>query len=117
MGKTIEFRPLALSDLPLLHKWLARPHVREWWGAPDTPEQITAEYAPAIAGQVPHECFLALKGSKPIGFIQSYVPALCHDEGWWLDEHDLTVRGIDQFLANADQLGQELGNQMVSAFV
>jgi RimJ/RimL family protein N-acetyltransferase len=117
MGETIEFRPLAMSDLPLLHEWLARPHVREWWGAPDTPDEITAEYAPVIAGEVPHECFLALKDNRPIGFIQSYVPALCHDEGWWLDEHDVTVRGIDQFLANPDQLGQGLGTAMVSAFV
>jgi len=117
MQPTIEFRPLAMSDLPLLHEWLARPHIREWWGAPDTPEEITAEYEPVIAGRLPHECFFALKNGEPIGFIQSYVPALCHDEGWWLEEHDLTVRGIDQFLANSEQLGRGLGTAMVSAFV
>jgi aminoglycoside 6'-N-acetyltransferase Ib len=117
MLHAIEFRALTMSDLPLLHEWLTRPHVREWWGAPDTLEEITAEYGPVIAGTLPHECFLALKDQTPIGFIQSYVPALCHEEGWWLDEHEPGVRGIDQFLANSDQLGQGLGTAMVRRFV
>jgi aminoglycoside 6'-N-acetyltransferase-1b len=113
----IEFRPLALSDLSMLHEWFSRPHVREWWGAPDTPTGIEAEYAPVIARTVPHEAFIALRDGQPIGFIQLYVPAATHDDGWWLDEHDPTVRGIDQFLADADQLGQGLGTAMVRAFV
>lgn len=33
------------------------------------------------------------------------------------DEHDPGVRGIDQYLANAGQLGQGLGSSMVRAFV
>ena len=35
----------------------------------------------------------------------------------WPDEDDPGVRGIDQFLADADRLGQGLGTQMVSEFV
>ena len=30
-GDLLSFRPLTLTDLPLLHEWLARPHVAEWW--------------------------------------------------------------------------------------
>jgi RimJ/RimL family protein N-acetyltransferase len=37
--------------------------------------------------------------------------------GWWEDETDPGARGIDQFLANADQLGIGLGSAMVRAFV
>ncbi|MBA3659598.1 MAG: GNAT family N-acetyltransferase, partial [Gemmatimonadales bacterium] len=28
----IAFRSLTRADLPLLHEWLTRPHVAEWWG-------------------------------------------------------------------------------------
>ena len=38
-------------------------------------------------------------------------------DGWWPDEHDPGVRGIDQFLAHADGLNRGLGTAMVSAFV
>ncbi len=39
------------------------------------------------------------------------------DGGWWEDETDPGVRGIDQFLADGARLGQGLGTRMVSAFV
>jgi hypothetical protein len=29
------FRPLVAGDIPLLDDWLRRPHVAEWWGAPE----------------------------------------------------------------------------------
>ena len=28
------FRPLSVSDLPLVRQWLSHPHVAEWWGDP-----------------------------------------------------------------------------------
>jgi aminoglycoside 6'-N-acetyltransferase len=28
------FRPMSTADLPLLRRWLAEPHVRQWWGDP-----------------------------------------------------------------------------------
>jgi RimJ/RimL family protein N-acetyltransferase len=113
----VTFRPLAAGDLPMLGEWLSRPHVAEWWDGVPTPEELAAEYGPLVAGTVPHRAYVAIAGGRPIGFIQSYVPAACHDEGWWLDEHDPGVRGIDQFLADGDRLGQGLGTAMVRAFV
>jgi RimJ/RimL family protein N-acetyltransferase len=113
----IAFRPLTDADLPLLHDWLSRPHVVEWWPGSPTLAEVAAEFGPAIAGTVPLQCFIALADGTPIGFTQSYVPAGWHHEGWWLDEHDAGVRGIDQFLANAEQLGHGLGTAMVSTFV
>lgn len=38
-------------------------------------------------------------------------------DGWWEQETDPGARGIDQFLANSEQLGQGLGRAMISAFV
>jgi RimJ/RimL family protein N-acetyltransferase len=90
--------------------------VREWWGAPPTLEELRGEYAPLLGGDGPHRAYLALRDGAPFGFVQSYTPAACHDDGYWLDEHDPGVRGVDQFLASADDLGRGLGTAMVRAF-
>ncbi len=58
-----------------------------------------------------------MQNNTPIGFIQSYVAVDSHHDGWWLNEPDPGVRGIDQFLANAEQLGQGLGTRMIRAFI
>jgi aminoglycoside 6'-N-acetyltransferase Ib len=113
----LTFRPLASADLPMLHEWLSRPHVAEWWGPTPSLAELAADYEPSIAGTAPTWAFIALRHGVPIGFIQAYTPAAWHHEGWWLDEHDPGVRGIDQFLADAGQLGQGLGTAMVRAFV
>ena len=60
--------------------------------------------------------YIAWLENIPIGYIQSYVAAGAGD-GWWPDEHDPGVRGIDQFLADVHRLGQGLGTQMVREFV
>jgi RimJ/RimL family protein N-acetyltransferase len=113
----LTFRPLTSADLPTMHEWLSRPHVARWWGAVPSRAELAADYGPSIAGTAPHWAFIALRDGVPIGFIQAYAPVGWHHEGWWLDEHDPGVRGIDQFLADAGQLDQGLGTAMVRAFV
>ena len=51
---------------------------------------------------------------EPIRYAQSYV-ALGSGDGWWEEETDPGVRGIDQSLANASQLGKGLGTKLVRA--
>jgi RimJ/RimL family protein N-acetyltransferase len=112
----LTFRPLTTADLPLLHAWLGRPHVAEWWGAAPSYDEVVAEFAPYIAGESDVRPYLALVEGEPVGYIQSYV-AMGSGDGWWPDERDPGVRGIDQFLADADRLGRGLGTAMVRAFV
>jgi RimJ/RimL family protein N-acetyltransferase len=78
---------------------------------------LEREFGPSIAGADCVRCFIVLGDGVPIGFIQDYTPADCHADGWWLEEHDRGVRGIDQFLARADRLGRGIGTAMVRAFV
>ena len=117
MQSDIHFRSLTGDDMTVLHEWVTRPHVAEWWGSPSTLEELRADYMPIVSGDGPHRAYIALEGEVPIGFIQSYVPSLCHDDGWWLDVHDPGVRGIDQFLADGTRLGQGVGRRMITAFV
>jgi aminoglycoside 6'-N-acetyltransferase Ib len=111
------FRPLALSDVAELHAWLQRPHVAEWWHDAGTLQELMEEYAASIAQQAPSRPYFALADGAPIGYIQWYQPTAFHHEGWWLDEHDPGVRGIDQFLAFPEHLNRGIGSAMIRAFV
>lgn len=57
-----------------------------------------------------------MRGEEPIGYAQSYV-ALGSGDGWWEDETDPGVRGIDQSLADPAQLSRGLGTLLVRALV
>ncbi|WP_205850219.1 GNAT family N-acetyltransferase [Nakamurella flava] len=109
---TIEFRALTEADVPMLHDWLLRPHVRQWWGPAESVEELREDY---LTGGSTH-AFIAHLAGEPIGFIQSYV-VLGSGDGWWEDETDPGARGIDQFLAHAGQLNRGLGRAMVREFV
>ena len=53
---------------------------------------------------------------RAIGYVPSYV-AMGSGDGWWDDETDPGVRGIDQFIGEPDLLNQGIGTAMVRAFV
>lgn len=113
----LRFEPLTRADLPMLREWLARPHVAEWWEGPPSPEEMEADYGPSIDGRVSHWCYIVHGDGGAIGFTQAYAPAAFHAEGWWLEEHDPDMRGIDQFLAAGELLGRGIGTAVVRAFV
>lgn len=115
---TVSFRPMLEADLPLLHEWIQRPHVAEWWGGGvgGSLGDTRRKYLPRLEPDSPVKCYIALLGGDPLGFIQSYVAVACGD-GWWADETDPGVLGIDQFLADGSKLGRGLGSQLVTAFV
>jgi RimJ/RimL family protein N-acetyltransferase len=116
LPSALSFRPLTSADLPLLYEWLGRPHVAEWWPPPPSFAELEAEFGPLLDEASTTRPYLVLGDGRPIGYIQSYV-ALGSGDGWWPDEVDPGVRGIDQFLAHAEHLGRGLGTAMVRAFV
>ncbi len=100
----------------MLHEWLARPHWTAWWGPAPTLAEVEAEYGAWIADPSQVQPHIALLDGQPFGYIQSYV-AMNSGDGWWTDVTDPGVRGIDQSIADADQLNRGLGTAMVRAFV
>ncbi|PIF78701.1 aminoglycoside 6'-N-acetyltransferase/aminoglycoside 6'-N-acetyltransferase-1b [Variovorax sp. 54] len=112
---SISFRPLHASDFAMLHDWLCRPHVAEWWMPVPTLAEVEADFTPMLAPDSTDRGYVALRDGQPLGFIQSYV-VVGSGDGWWEDERDPGARGIDQFLAHADQLNRGLGSAMVRAF-
>ena len=116
---TIALRPMTDDDLPLLHGWLQRAHVAEWWGGEDARldfEQVRAKYLPRVMAAERVTPYIATLDGVPFAYAQSYVALGCGG-GWWEDETDPGVRGIDQFLAERSQLGQGLGTRLVNALV
>ncbi len=110
----LEFTPLAEADLPLLHSWLNRPHVVAWWQGEASVDEVREKYLPRLDSDRVRP-YLARLDRIPVGYIQAYV-AIDDDQGWWQGHIDPGVRGIDQFLADPDYLGQGLGTAMVSQF-
>ena len=110
------FRPLTRQDLAMVHQWLQRPHVAEWWPDPPTLVELERDYLPREMHESSTRAYIAVLASEPLDFIQSFV-ALGSGNGGWEKETDPGTRGIDQFLANADQLGRGLGSTMVNSFV
>ncbi|MEA5467044.1 AacA4 family aminoglycoside N(6')-acetyltransferase [Leptothoe sp. PORK10 BA2] len=115
----ITLRLMTEHDLPMLHEWLNRPHIVEWWGGeeerPTLPEVIE-HYMPRILKAEAVTPYIAMLGKEPVGYAQSYV-ARGSGDGWWEDETDPGVRGIDQSLANPAQLNKGLGTKLVRALV
>ena len=118
MGK-ITFRPMREQDLPMLQEWIGRPHVREWWAGDDADigaEEFRARYLPRVMAEENVTPYIVTMDGRPIGYAQSYV-AMGSGDGWWADITDPGVRGIDQFLCEASDLGKGLGTRMVEALV
>ncbi|MCU7372390.1 GNAT family N-acetyltransferase [Paucibacter sp. O1-1] len=113
----VVLRPMTEHDVPLIHRWLQAPHLAEWWGdAGFTLAETQAGYSPAVMAVDQVTPYIAMRGGRAIGFAQSYL-AMGSGDGWWDFVTDPGVRGIDQFLAHSEDLGQGLGTQMVEALV
>jgi len=103
----------------MLHDWLNRPHVVEWWGGEEerpSLDEVQQDYLPTTMAEEGVTPYIAMLNGEPIGYTQSYI-ALGSGDGWWEDETDPGVRGIDQTLANSDQLNKGLGTKLVRALV
>jgi len=115
MQPAFSFRPLTSADLPRFHEWLNRAHVAEWWDEQRDLDYVLQTYSADLDSPV-IRMFFAYLDEEPVGYIQVYR-VLGADPEWWTEETDPGARGIDQFLANAEQLGQGLGSSMVRQFV
>ena len=113
----IDLRLMTEDDLPMLHEWLNRPHIVEWWGG-ERPsfEEVRTEYQPSTLREHRVTPYIGMLDGQPFAYAQSYV-ALGAGDGWWEDETDPGVRGIDQSIANPALLGQGLGTLLVRSLV
>ena len=111
----ITFRPVNREDIPLVHEWHQRPHVKRWWVARDTLEETEGHYVPTIDGTEPTDHYLALLDGEPFGMIQTY---LVSDYPEWEEVVQVGdgVAGVDLMIGEEELIGRGLGPQILSAF-
>ena len=115
----VTLRLMSEQDIPMLHDWLNRPHIVEWCGGEEkrpTLAETKAHYFPRVMAAERVTPYIAMLGEEPIGYAQLYVALGCGG-GWWEDETDPGVRGIDQSLADPVLLGKGLSTKLVAALV
>jgi AacA4 family aminoglycoside N(6')-acetyltransferase len=113
----VRLRLMTEQDLSMLHNWLNRPHIVEWWGGErPTLGQVRHHYLPRVLAQQRVTPYIATLDDEPFAYAQSYV-AMNSGDGWWEDETDPGVRGIDQSIAHPELLGIGLGTKLVCALV
>jgi aminoglycoside 6'-N-acetyltransferase len=104
------FRPMTAADLPLIRRWLALPHVREWWGDP-------------------HEQYALVSGDLDEPAMDQYIFSTAGDSLGYLQCYDLTewntgfgpqppgTRGIDLFIGEPNMIGRGHGSALIRRFV
>jgi AacA4 family aminoglycoside N(6')-acetyltransferase len=119
-SRPVVLRLMTEGDIPLLHAWLQRPHIVQWWGGeaerPKSLAETRAKYLPRVLAEEQVTPYIAMLEGRPIGYAQSYV-ALGSGDGWWEDITDPGVRGIDQSLGDEADLGRGLGTRLVRSLV
>ena len=113
----VTLRSMTEQDLGMLHDWLNRPHIVEWWGGVGpTLEDVREQYHPRALAAANVTPYIGLLDGRSFAYAQSYV-ALGSGDGWCQDETDPGVRGIDQSIAESALLGQGYGTLLVRALV
>lgn len=107
----IRFAPVAASDLPLIARWLAEPHVQAWWGDPvHEIELIRGD----IGGSATMGYVFHVVGDAPAGYIQAWDPR-SYDRHVFADSPD-GARAIDLFVGEPRFLGRGVGAAALRAF-
>jgi aminoglycoside 6'-N-acetyltransferase len=108
-------RPLRRDDFPLLHRWMAMPHVQAWWGGePITPTDIERKYGPRADGAEPTLVFVIEHGGQPVGVIQCYRHADYAD--WDRAVGIPGAAGIDYLIGEAAHCGRGVGSAAIAGF-
>jgi aminoglycoside 6'-N-acetyltransferase len=103
------FRPMNAADLPLVRRWLALPHVLEWWGEPEEQYALVSgdRDEPAM------DQFIVSVAGNPFGYLQ------CYDLTAWnsgFGAQPPGTRGIDLFIGEPDMVGCGHGSGFIRSF-
>ena len=95
----------------MVRRWLEAPHVKEWWGDPDTQFALVSEDLdhPAM------DQFVVAAGDRPFAYLQYYDLTAWPDNG--LGVQPAGTRGIDQFIGEADMIGRGHGSTLIRSMV
>jgi aminoglycoside 6'-N-acetyltransferase len=104
------FRAMCAADLPLVERWLAAPHVVQWWGDPHEQYILVSD----DLGHPAMDQFIVAIDDRPFAYLQCYDPTAWPKNGFGLLPGG--TRGIDQFIGEADMIGCGHGTALIRAF-
>ena len=118
-GTRLRFSPLARSDLELLVRWIARPHVKRWFPEPATLEAVEREYGGELRGDHRIHVFIVELEGAPVGMIQCYrVDDFLADAEWSTAGWDAEgCIGIDYMIGEEALTGRGLGTAVIGTFI
>lgn len=117
---SITFEPVQAAHLPLLAGWLNSPHIREWWGDPETELGYIRDM---VEGRDPHcRPFIFYVDGEPTGYIQQWFIGPHQTPEWiadhpWLAALPADTVGVDLSVGRAECLSQGLGSHVLRIFV
>ncbi len=85
----LTFVPWSQGDLKLVARWLAEPHVRQWWG---DPQAALAEIREAMESHSTEPMIVEHDG-RPFAYVQAYDPHL--EDGHPYQDQPTGTLGID----------------------
>lgn len=114
----IDFKPVTRGDLPLLEKWFAEPHMRDWWGEPDEEVALIRDM---VEGRDTTRPFLIKLDGEPVGYIQYWFVGELQQREWledhpWLSVFPDHAVGIDISIGEPRRLGRGVGPAAIRAF-
>ncbi len=115
----IRFDPVTANDLPMLGAWLAKPHMSEWWGDPETELGFIRDM---VEGRDTSKPFIFHVDGTPTGYIQYWFIGDHQTEEWsrdnpWLMELPSDAIGVDLSIGLEDRLSSGIGSVVLRAFV
>jgi aminoglycoside 6'-N-acetyltransferase len=110
----LEFRPMAVEDLPVVTAWLQEPHVGPWW----MPSEID-DIARAVRGEEAVDPWLVVVDGRAVGYFQVY------DVGYDAEYREACATvgveagtaGMDYLLGDPALIGRGIGTAAIGAFV
>lgn len=115
----IAFLPVTPADYPMLQRWLERPHMREWWGEPETE---LGQIRGMVEGSDPTRPFIFHVDGRPLGYIQAWnvddALAGGYDaEAPWLNNLPRDAVGVDLSIGEEKLLSRGIGSAVLREFV
>ena len=115
---SVTLRLMTEHDAAMLYEWLNRSHIVEWWGGEEarpTLADVQEQYLPSVLAQGVRHSIHCNAEWRADWVSLMYVALGSGTDGG--KKNRSRVRGIDQSLADASQLGKGLGTKLVRALV
>jgi aminoglycoside 6'-N-acetyltransferase len=103
------FRPMSAADLPLVRRWLAEPHVRQWWGDP-------AEQYALVNGDLDEPAmdqYIVSANGEAFCYLQCYDLTIWHSG---FGTQPSGTRGIDLFIGAPGMMERGHGSALIRRF-